>query len=118
MPTAHKVSVNFFLAPNSQRFETLSTGRHTKEGRVAHLFGATLLCALEAFYPMVSPHAETNWARDPRIAMQEEYDLAVKRGTVEALELFILRHPDSELVAAATALIRARKSDGTKEERR
>lgn len=39
--------------------------------------------------------------RDPAIAVQEEYDAAAKRGTVESLTLFISRHPDSVLAAQA-----------------
>ncbi|MET4801595.1 hypothetical protein [Bradyrhizobium sp. LB11.1] len=34
-------------------------------------------------------------ARDPSAAVAEEYELARQKGTPEALELFITRHPDS-----------------------
>ena len=34
-------------------------------------------------------------ARDPEIAVTEEYQAARQRGTAQALELFITRHPDS-----------------------
>src|SRR3978361_1112083 len=40
-------------------------------------------------------------ARDPEVAVQEEYRGAVQRGTVEALQLFIARHPDSALAEKA-----------------
>lgn len=53
--------------------------------------------------------SDANWARDPRIAVQEEYDLAIARGTAEALELFIARHPESQQAAAAAARLRSMK---------
>lgn len=34
-------------------------------------------------------------ARDPSAAVTEEYELARQKGTPEALELFIARHPDT-----------------------
>ena len=40
-------------------------------------------------------------ARDPKIAVQEEYDLARRRGTPAALELFIQRHGDDPLAETA-----------------
>jgi hypothetical protein len=45
-------------------------------------------------------------ARDPGIAVQEEYEIARQRGTVQALELFISRHPDDRLAAKARADLR------------
>jgi hypothetical protein len=45
-------------------------------------------------------------ARDPKIAVQEEYETARQRGTVEALELFIARHPDDPLAGKARADLR------------
>ncbi len=42
-----------------------------------------------------------NTARDPDIATREEFELAVKAGTVAAIDLFIARHPESELVRRA-----------------
>jgi len=45
-------------------------------------------------------------ARDPKIAVKEEYEIARERGTVQALELFILRHPDDPLAAKARADLR------------
>jgi hypothetical protein len=39
--------------------------------------------------------------RDPEIAVREEYDLAKGRGTAQAFELFIARHPNHALVAEA-----------------
>ena len=42
-------------------------------------------------------------ARDPRIAVEEEYQIALERGTAEALQLFIERHPDSPLAEKARA---------------
>ena len=39
--------------------------------------------------------------RDPDIALQEEYELARRRGTANALEQFIERHPDTSLAERA-----------------
>ena len=46
-------------------------------------------------------------ARDPRLAMEEEYQLARRQNTVQALELFIARHPDDPLAAKARADLRS-----------
>jgi hypothetical protein len=43
-------------------------------------------------------------ARDPNIAVQEEFELARKSGTIEAIDLFILRHPDDPLAEKARRL--------------
>jgi hypothetical protein len=51
------------------------------------------------------PAKTTPPARDPKIAVEEEFELARKRGTAEALELFILRHPDDPLAEQARRLI-------------
>jgi hypothetical protein len=59
----------------------------------------------------MAAHAESNIARDPKIAVQEEYDLAVSHGTVAALELFIARHPDSKPAARAAAQVRKMKQN-------
>ncbi len=40
-------------------------------------------------------------ARDPEIAVKEEYDDAMKKRTIEALEMFLQRHPDSPLAERA-----------------
>ena len=44
-------------------------------------------------------------ARDGNIAIQEEYDLAIEADTQEALQLFILRHPDHPLAALAKEIL-------------
>jgi predicted outer membrane protein len=54
------------------------------------------------------PARTTPPARDPSIAVEEEFELARKRGTSEALELFILRHPDDPFAEEARRLIKAR----------
>lgn len=41
--------------------------------------------------------------RDPNIAVAEEYEAALKKGTIEALELFIARHPEHPLAEKARA---------------
>jgi hypothetical protein len=40
-------------------------------------------------------------ARDPSIAVAEEYELARRKGTAEALELFIARHGDDPIAEKA-----------------
>lgn len=45
-------------------------------------------------------------ARDPNIAVQEEFDLARKSGTEEAWDLFIRRHPKHPLAAVAREELR------------
>jgi hypothetical protein len=40
-------------------------------------------------------------ARDPAVAVAEEYDAARRKDTVEAYELFIARHGDDPLAAKA-----------------
>ena len=42
-------------------------------------------------------------ARDGNIAIQEELDAARRKGTVEAYDLFIARHPRHPLVGQAKA---------------
>ncbi|HXO67750.1 MAG TPA: hypothetical protein VN838_02200 [Bradyrhizobium sp.] len=44
--------------------------------------------------------------RDPAVAVEEEYQLALRQGTAPALELFIARHPDSPLAEKARADLR------------
>jgi hypothetical protein len=39
--------------------------------------------------------------RDPELAVREEYELALAQGTLEALELFAVRHAGHELAAEA-----------------
>jgi hypothetical protein len=39
--------------------------------------------------------------RDPDAAVREEYDLALARGTADALELFLVRYPGHGLAADA-----------------
>jgi hypothetical protein len=48
--------------------------------------------------------------RDPELAVREEYDLAKGRGTAEAFELFIARHPSHTLVAEARRELERLKS--------
>ena len=45
-------------------------------------------------------------ARDPVLAVEEEYQMARRLNTVQSLELFIARHPDSPLAARARADLR------------
>lgn len=42
-------------------------------------------------------------ARDPAAAVAEEYEAARRKGTLEALELFIARHGDASLAEQARA---------------
>jgi hypothetical protein len=48
----------------------------------------------------------TPGARDPKIAVEEEYQIARQRGTAQALELFIARHADDPLAEKARADLR------------
>ena len=62
---------------------------------------------IAASEPQAQPHGRTTpGARDPAVAVEEEYQLARQRGTAEALELFIARHPDSPLAEKARAELR------------
>lgn len=40
-------------------------------------------------------------ARDPKVAVEEEYRMARQQGTVKALELFIARHPEGPFAEEA-----------------
>lgn len=48
-------------------------------------------------------------ARDPQIAVAEEYEIARRRGTAEAFEMFIARHPDSALADQARSELKRMK---------
>jgi hypothetical protein len=56
--------------------------------------------------PKPVPKETTPPARDPKIAVEEEYQIARQRGTVQALELFIARHPHDPLAEKARADLR------------
>ena len=71
------------------------------EGRI---FMAKAATAGETPKPV--PQATTPPARDPKIAVEEEYQIARQRGTAQALELFIARHPDDPLAEKAGANLR------------
>ncbi|MBR0791475.1 hypothetical protein JQ631_20555 [Bradyrhizobium manausense] len=49
------------------------------------------------------PRATVPLARDPSIAVVEEYEAARRKNTAEAYELFIARHGDDPLAAKAQA---------------
>ena len=59
--------------------------------------------------PPASPERTMPPARNPDVAVEEEYNMARRRGTSEALELFIARHPDSSLAERARADLRQMK---------
>jgi hypothetical protein len=71
--------------------------------------GSTLSKTANAGDGQQVPSRTTPPARDPQLAVQEEYQLARQRGTAQALELFIARHPDSPLAEKARADISAPK---------
>jgi len=52
------------------------------------------------------PQTTTPPARNSRIAVEEEYQIARQQGTAQALELFIQRHPDDPLAEKAHADLR------------
>lgn len=54
---------------------------------------------------MPNRSGESAPARDGNIAIQEEYDLAVTANKKQALELFLLRHPDHALAARAAMVL-------------
>jgi hypothetical protein len=72
-----------------------------REGRLSMTKIAT---AAESQKPV--PQTTTPPARDPRIAVEEEYQIARLRGTAQALELFIQRHSDDPLAEKALADLR------------
>jgi hypothetical protein len=45
-------------------------------------------------------------ARNPKAAVEEEYQMARQQGTAAALELFMARHPDDPLAEKARADLR------------
>ena len=51
-------------------------------------------------------------ARDGEIAIREEFELLKERGTREAMELFILRHPNHPLAAEAKKILRRLEESG------
>jgi hypothetical protein len=50
--------------------------------------------------------------RDPEIAVREQYDAAIREGTIAALDLFIQRYPGHPLAAAAQEAIKKLKAAG------
>ena len=60
----------------------------------------------------LKPQPKIPLPRDPEIAVREEYDSAVKAGTIAALELFIARHPGHPLAAEAESGIAQLKTGG------
>ncbi|TKW77504.1 MAG: hypothetical protein DI543_15360 [Bradyrhizobium icense] len=56
--------------------------------------------------PAVQPERTMPPARNPDVAVAEEYEIARRSGTAEALELFIARHPDSALADRARSELR------------
>jgi hypothetical protein len=71
--------------------------------------GITLSKTANASDGQQIPSRTTPPARAPELAVQEEYQLARQRGTAQALELFIERHPDSPLADKARADLAAMK---------
>ena len=51
--------------------------------------------------------------RDPELAVREEYELALKCGTVEAFQLFAVRHPEHRLATEAQKIIQRLRANGT-----
>jgi len=56
--------------------------------------------------PGTATNSTTPPARDPKLAVEEEYHMARRVNTVQSLELFIARHPDDPLAARARADLR------------
>jgi hypothetical protein len=72
--------------------------------REGHISMAKIATAAETQKPV--PQTTTPPARDPQIAVEEEYQIARQQGTAQALELFIQRHPDDPLAEKAQADLR------------
>jgi len=58
-----------------------------------------------------APQRTVPLPRDPKVAVAEEFEIIKRRGTREAFDLFIARHPESPLAAEARRL-RDRASTG------
>jgi hypothetical protein len=71
-----------------------------------------IVAAGETVPEPLKPQPKIPLPRDPEIAVREEYDSAMKAGTIAALELFIARHPGHPLAAEAEDGI-ARLKTGT-----
>lgn len=80
---------------------TLSSDPAVRAGRLALFATANASENLS-----VTPQQTTPPARDPEIAVEEEYQIARRRGTSEALRLFIARHPDGPFADKARADLR------------
>ena len=52
----------------------------------------------------LSAERTTPLPRDPKIAIEEEFEITKRTGTPEAFDLFIARHPESPLAAEARRL--------------
>jgi hypothetical protein len=72
--------------------------------RKGHLSMAKAIASDEK--PNAASENTTPLARDPKAAVEEEYQMARRQGTVKSLELFIARHPDDPLADKARAALR------------
>lgn len=78
--------------------------------RVVSLALAITMATTGASFAMNDPGSSSPAAapaRDPEFAVREEYDQAVRAGTVEALQLFIRRNPGHRLARRAARRVRA-----------
>jgi hypothetical protein len=80
----------------------LDPGRTFRQGNIF----MTKDAAADETQKAVPRDTTTPAARDPEVAVQEEYRAARHRDTAEALELFIARHPDSALAEKARTDLR------------
>jgi hypothetical protein len=69
--------------------------------RERHFFMSKIAAAEEKRKPV--RESTTPPARSPEAAVQEEYQIALRQDTTQALELFIARHPDHPLAEKARA---------------
>jgi len=76
----------------------------TPAGRAGPFLLSTMANASENL--SMTPQPTTPPARDPEIAVKEEYQIARRLGTAEALELFIARHPEGPFADQARADLR------------
>lgn len=89
---------------------TISLLTTTFLGDIGHLLWKGHLSMTKAIAsdakPGTAADKTTPPARDPQLAVQEEYQMARRLNTVQSLELFIVRHPDDPLAARARADLR------------
>lgn len=99
MPSFPVITAAFF-------FYVLDNHLHPKVVQIVDVKPMYVMSTRSEKVEMSNRSSENAPARDGNIAIKEEFDLAVETGTKQALELFLLRHPDHKLAAKAATLIK------------